>query len=51
MGWLIAAAAGVVMWLAWTRRRRAPVAASGGGDPYAGEVAEFRRRVADWCRG
>ena len=45
-------AAGLLAWLWWYRRPRSP--ASGGGisaDPFAGQVAEFRRAVGDWSRG
>ena len=45
-------AAGLLAWLWWYRRPRVP--ASGGGppaDPFAAQVAEFRRAVGDWSRG
>ena len=55
--WLLELAAFLIAaaWLAWLRwtawirsRRPAPGPA---GDPYASEVAEFRRQVSDWSRG
>ncbi len=44
--WLLAAA---LTWWVLTRRP-APAPASPAGDPYAGEVARFRREVHDWDR-
>jgi hypothetical protein len=49
------ALAGAFLFAAWaaawlTRPRAAAAAPSGAGDPYADEVARFRREVHDWDR-
>jgi hypothetical protein len=46
----IGIAAGIAAWLWWHLRPRPPVPAGGPADPHAGQVAEFRRAVADWSR-
>jgi len=38
----------LAVWRAWTVR---PAPAPAPSDPYAAEVAAFRRQVGDWCRG
>jgi hypothetical protein len=42
-------AAWAVVWLS-VPRPQAAAGAAGAGDPYAEEVARFRREVADWDR-
>lgn len=38
-------------WLRWTARIRArPTPPAPAADPYASQVAEFRRAVSDWSR-
>jgi hypothetical protein len=54
MVWLLVAGAGLfaawaVAWLIVPRPVSA-AGAAGAGDPYADEVARFRREVADWDR-
>lgn len=51
VAWILGAVAGVLAWLLW-RFRPAPVQVTVAVvDPYAAEVAEFRRAVNDWSRG
>ena len=50
--WITALAAAAAVWLWWQCRPRVPACAGGAPpDPYAAQVAEFRRAVSDWSRG
>lgn len=52
MTWIIGTAAAIVAWLLWWwRPRPAPETERSWTDPYAAQVAEFRRAVNDYSRG
>ena len=54
MTWILGTAAAILAWLLWLWRPR-ETAADGPArprtDPYAAELAEFRRAVNDYSRG
>ena len=53
MTWILGTAAAILAWLLWLWRPRPEPAAPAGraADPYAAQVAEFRRAVNDYSRG
>lgn len=52
MGWLaLAGLTGLALWLVWRALPLPVTVPATGGDPYAGEIADFRRLLGDWCRG
>jgi hypothetical protein len=53
MAWVLVAGAGLfaALAVAWLLAPRTAAASPGGaGDPYADEIARFRREVSDWDR-
>ena len=52
MLWITAVIAGLAAWLWWQCRPRTREFAGGTPpDPYAAQIAEFRRAVSDWSCG
>lgn len=51
MLWLMSVTAGVLAWLLWLFRPRPVMATVTVSDPFAAQVAEFRRAVNDYSRG